>query len=205
MRRPEEDTPAGAAAASTSSAAKPKAGTVMSSEDEDEDEDEEDKENSKEEEEEEEATQEEDKEESEGDPNQPTLFAFVQRHMPPASHINKKRKVALSRYEPKKVRKMVNVNNQGRGVSNKKNGGRSNDVSQETMSKRVSEWPGHMLKIVGKQLWCGVCRCNLGSSKQSVARHCSSVVKHVEGMKKEVSGGAETWRIFRRPFTTTKA
>ena len=53
-----------------------------------------------------------------------------------------------------------------------------NDVKPETMKARIKEHPGQHLKIVGGQLWCDACKCNVGSGKQETAKHVEKTQKH---------------------------
>mmetsp|Transcript_2893 Transcript_2893/g.8571 ORF Transcript_2893/g.8571 Transcript_2893/m.8571 type:complete len:122 (-) Transcript_2893:630-995(-) len=61
-----------------------------------------------------------------------------------------------------------------------------NDVSADTIAKRLSEFPNDKLKVIAGQLWCNVCKCNVGSGKQSVVRHCTQTAKHTAGLAKDI-------------------
>jgi len=86
---------------------------------------------------------------------------------------------SFANYVPKK--KKQTAEGAGRGSSKKKNGARMNDVSADTIAKRLSEFPNDKLKVIAGQLWCNVCKCNVGSGKQSVVRHCTQTAKHTAG------------------------
>ena len=65
-----------------------------------------------------------------------------------------------------------------RETSSHKNGARKNDVTPRTMNKRIKEHPGQGLKLVGGQIFCASCNCNVGSSKQDCDKHCNKTQKH---------------------------
>jgi hypothetical protein len=104
---------------------------------------------------------------------------FVDANLAPPAKIARERK-------PKAFKR----NASGRGPSKKKNGGRKTDVSAQTLGKRVREWPGHQLKPVGGQLWCGLCKTNIGSGSQACATHCGGK-KHTEKKDAADAGGVE--------------
>ena len=85
--------------------------------------------------------------------------------MPVASEVNKSRKVPFSKYKRKLESGLdESRNKKGRGISNKKNGGRLNDVSSGTMHLRITENPNNMLKVVAGQLWCNACKCKCNAN-----------------------------------------
>ena len=107
-----------------------------------------------------------------------SMLDFVTKHAPPAAAVASARKVTVRNVWPKAIAKKPLRAGKGRGGSKKKQGTRKNDVSAKTLLKRVAEWPGHMLKACGGQLWCGACGKNIGSAKQDVRKHCEQVESH---------------------------
>ena len=101
-----------------------------------------------------------------------TLFAFVTKHAAPPAKIAATRKPHLNTYTPKKpppkpiAQQPGSKAGLGRGGSKRKQGSRKNDVSEQTLHKRVKENPGHHLRVSAGQLYCGACNKNIGSSKQ---------------------------------------
>ena len=61
----------------------------------------------------------------------------------------------------------------------RQNGSRKDDVKPETMKERIREHPGQHFQIVTGQLWCGACKCNVGSARVAVRRHVLTK-KHTE-------------------------
>jgi len=108
------------------------------------------------------------------------LMAFVTKHAPPAAKIAASRKSHA--YTPKKSIAEQPSRSVGRGASTHKNGARKNDVMQATMNKRIKEHPGQGLRLVGGQIFCAACNCNVGSSKQDCDKHVNKTQKHKDAV-----------------------
>ena len=93
-----------------------------------------------------------------------------------ASFINKL-KQAPAACAARKRKAFVVRNKKGRGPSKKPNGARSNDVSVETAKKRTKEFM--WAKIGPNGIWCGACKCDVGSSMGTMRQHEKSA-KHME-------------------------
>ena len=100
--------------------------------------------------------------------------SFVQKFKAAPSKMDKKRHVPLRHVK-------------GRGSSKHKNGGRRGDVKPGTLSKRLTEFPTHFLKITADQLFCEACSRNVGSSSDAVKDHISSKL-HTTKMRERQAG-----------------
>jgi len=58
-----------------------------------------------------------------------------------------------------------------------KQGARRDDVKSRTLLARAKEHTNEGLEIRAGQIWCRVCRCNVGSSSTSVRKHLATI-KH---------------------------
>ena len=125
-----------------------------------------------------------------------SIFAFVTKRADQESTLpaelqdlfgKRKQEAALVGRE-RKMATLAKSRKVGRGNSTKKNGGRKNDVSAQTAKKRIGEHPGHKLQFVGGQVWCGLCKCNIGSGKQTVDKHVLASKKHLAAMKAADAG-----------------
>ena len=109
-----------------------------------------------------------------------SLRSFVTKHAPPPAKIAASRK--SNAYMPKKPIAEQPSRKVGRGASLHKNGARVNDVSHATMNKRLKEHPGQGLRLVGGQIFCAACNCNVGSSKQDCDKHVNKTQKHKDAV-----------------------
>eukprot|EP00966_Prymnesium_polylepis_P215386 4988211-Prymnesium_polylepis.1 len=136
-----------------------------------------------------------------------SLLSFVTKHAPPAAKIAVERKVAVSKYEPKKpVQQQPNSQvGAGRGASQMKQGARVNDVSAATLKLKPSQFPGNGLRVANGQLFCVPCGCNISSAMQDVRKHCNEVQKHKEKLAAlEASGtNLEEIKLALEDFTST--
>ena len=108
-----------------------------------------------------------------------SIVAFMKQHAVPTAAVARERTPAICKYTPKKpIAEQPKANKKGRGSSKKAAGSRKNDVSRKTLQLRLDEHPGQHLKIVGLSLWCGACKCEVGSSKQDTHNHVCKTVKH---------------------------